>query len=141
MVKFKIGFTVEAETLFSYVSRLMPALQDLHVEEIYDKPEPITPRIPKIAAKIFENMKLEPPIPHERKKHRKPFKHPSGKVLTDFVLEFVEKSKGDVTWASMAKFSQSLGYEKSSINNAVSRLIERGLVERRGSGVYGIKKK
>lgn len=138
MVKFKIGFTIPAETLFGMMSKFLP-IEDLHVEELMEQPQQPQikqARIAKLIAAMPDNQ-----IKKERKKHRQPFKHPSGRVLTDFVKEFVEKAKGDVSWASMSKFTQQLGYEKSSINNAVSRLIEKGILERRGSGVYGLKKK
>jgi hypothetical protein len=39
MVKFKVAFTIDAETLFSYVSKFMPGLIDLNVEEIFDVPK------------------------------------------------------------------------------------------------------
>jgi hypothetical protein len=52
MVKYKMGFTIESETLFRMMSQFLP-IQDLHVEEIIDKPilkaPPIsvTPRLMK----------------------------------------------------------------------------------------------
>jgi hypothetical protein len=140
MVKFRIGFTIEAETLFGYISKLMPSLQDLNVEEIYDAPQMAKPKMSVVAQKVAEHIKLEKPI-QPRKKHRTPFKHPSGRTLKELVKEFMEKNKGDMTWADLGKHTESLGYEKSSINNAITRLTESGDIEKRGPGVYGIKKK
>jgi hypothetical protein len=37
-VKFKIAFTIDAKTLFAYLSQALPTLQDLHVEEVIERP-------------------------------------------------------------------------------------------------------
>jgi hypothetical protein len=136
MVKFKIGFTIPSETLFSMVAKFLP-IEDLHVEEIMEQqPKIIQSKIAKLIATMPDEK-----ISTERKKYRTSFKHPSGKTLPELVIEFMEKSKGDLTWAAMSKFAQSIGYEKSSINNAVARLIERNLIEKKSAGIYGLKKK
>jgi hypothetical protein len=38
MVKFKIAFTIDAKTLFAYLSQALPTLENLHVEEIIEQP-------------------------------------------------------------------------------------------------------
>jgi predicted transcriptional regulator len=53
----------------------------------------------------------------------------------------MEKNKGDIAWKDLGKFAISLGFARSSVNNAVGRLIEEGIIEKKGPGIYSIKKK
>jgi hypothetical protein len=136
MVKFKIGFTIPAETLFGMIAKMLP-IEDLQVEELMEQKQPKVDqsRIAKLIAAMPEKKEKKP------HKNHIPFRHPSGRTLTDFVSEFMEKNKGDIAWADLSRFTESLGFAKSSINNAVARLLEKGTIEKRGPGVYGIKKK
>lgn len=148
MVKFKIGFTIEAETLFAYISKFMPNLKDLHVEEVYDAPHVASQHISKVAQKVMQNQitheKRSAPHPrgvaHQVKQQKPHFRHPSGKSLKILLKEFFEEKNSDLTWAQMSKFAQSIGFEKSSINNAVVRLIEDGIIEKKAIGIYGLRK-
>jgi hypothetical protein len=71
---------------------------------------------------------------------QKHFIHPTGKTTLDFTFEFLQKHK-TATWREMSKHIVSLGYNKSSINNAVVRLVNRGLVEKVKPGVYQLAQK
>lgn len=136
MVKFRIGFTIEAETMFAYISKFMPALHDLQVEEVYDKSEIERRAIEKKFAS--ETIKIDKP----RKKQITHFKHPSGRTLKDFMLEYMNNSpKYPATWGDLAKHSVSLGFHKSSVNNAVARLLKAELIQREGAGKYKLKQK
>ena len=130
MVKFRIGFTIEAETLFAYAHRFIPSLQDLHVEEIMDAP---IVKQPKIEKPKIENKKRDKPIPH--------FKHPSGKSLIDFVFKYMENNEDGIAfWKELSAHALELGFHKSSINNAITRLIERDLIKKVGPGKYQLTK-
>jgi hypothetical protein len=136
MVKFRIGFTIEAETLFAYISKLMPSLHDLHVEEVYDVQHTVKSNI--VNKLVSEHKKIEKPIsrkPYER------FVHSSGKPLTFFIKEYMEKKNGNITWKEAGDYARSLGYSKSSINNAIIRLVQNKIIEKKSVGVYGLIKK
>jgi hypothetical protein len=51
-VKFKIGFTIDAETLFGLISKFLP-LENLSVEEVALRPaHAAPPRLSKIAERV-----------------------------------------------------------------------------------------
>jgi hypothetical protein len=137
-MKFKIGFTVQAETLFHMMSKFLP-IEELHVEEIFEAP-PTKPQsaIAKLVAKSQSQLQLEKPKAKPKVKIEH-FKHPSGKTVQDFVVEYL-KSHPSATWAEMSAYTVSIGYNKSSINNAVTRLVYKKIVEKVAPGIYRLTK-
>jgi hypothetical protein len=128
-VKFKIGFTIESETLFRMISQMLP-VEDLSVEEVMV-------RQPQGIGKSVMDQLIEAPKKPKNAEHH--FKHPSGKTVQDFVIEFL-KTRPSATWAEMSKHTVSIGYNKSSINNAVSRLLLKKMLEKVAPGVYRLTK-
>jgi hypothetical protein len=127
MVKFKIGFTIESETLFFMMSKFLP-VNDLHVEEIVDR--------------STEQIKLTLPKEKKSPKRVSHFKHSSGRTLQDFILEYMNNTSNyPVTWVELANRAESLGFRKSSINNGVTRLIKAKLIQRISSGKYKLMEK
>jgi hypothetical protein len=127
-MKFKLGFTVQAETLLMMMSKFLP-IEDLHVEEILDTPI----KQQSVVAKLIEKAKIDKP----KDPRRVMFKHESGKSLKDFILEYISQTpKHLATWNEMSKYSVTLGYNKSSINNAVARLEKEGKIHRTAPGKY-----
>ena len=121
-VKFKIGFTVPAETLFGMMAKFLP-IEDLHVEEVIDHPH----------VKQATISKIEKP----RKKYSSPFKHASGKPLTDLVVEWMGQNPKQIyAWRDMSKFAVEMGFNKSSINNAATRLLHQKQIQKVGPGKY-----
>ena len=137
MGKYRIGLTIKSEALFAMIAKFLP-VDDFDVVELNDRPQP-QPQIKQ--SRVAQLIAAQPEKRKSHKPHGTPFRHPSGKVLTDFVTEFMEKNKGDVAWADLGRYAESLGFARSSINNAVSRLLEKGTLEKRGVGIYGLKKK
>jgi DNA-binding transcriptional regulator PaaX len=78
-------------------------------------------------------------VAHVKGKH---FSHPTGKPLVHFIEEYFLKNRDKTaTWGELSHLSISLGFSKSSINNAITRLQERKIIERVGSGTYKLSDK
>jgi hypothetical protein len=136
-MKLKIGFTIPAETLFGLVAKFLP-IEDLSVEEILERPMVKESKVAQLVAQIQPKLTKEK-IPH---KPHNPFRHSSGKPLVFFVEEYLNKySTRPVMWAELSKLATELGFSKSSINNAISRLQERKIMERTGNGKYRLVEK
>jgi hypothetical protein len=134
-MKYKIEFSGQAELMFAMMAKLLPDELNVHVEEITDQPET---HAAKVAQLVANHQNLLPKSSHATRKEH--FKHPTGKTVQDFVIEFL-KSRPSATWAEMSKYTVSIGYNKSSINNAVTRLVYRKVVEKVAPGVYRLTKK
>jgi hypothetical protein len=106
----------------------------LHIQEV----EEHTKYMGKTSTE--HDIKLLLDIGKKSKKGQSHFIHPSGKTTLDFTLEFLQKHK-TAKWREMSENIVSLGYNKSSINNAVVRLVNRGLVEKVRPGLYQVTQK
>jgi hypothetical protein len=135
-MKYKIEFSGQAELMFAMMAKLLPDELNVHVEEIPELPETHSSRVAQL---VSNHQKLVAPNSSHstRKEH---FKHPTGKTVQDFVIEFL-KSRPSATWAEMSKYTVTIGYNKSSINNAVTRLVYKKVVEKVAPGVYRLTKK
>jgi|GEM_PF-4398139 hypothetical protein len=135
-MKYKVEFSGNAEIMFAMMAKLLPDELNVHVEEL---PEPKEEHFSKVAQLVAHNQKLMAP-PHNKKQRQSHFKHPDGKTAMDFTLEFLQKRQS-AEWREMSHNLVSLGYNKSTINNAVTRLMEKKLVEKIAPGVYKLTKK
>jgi hypothetical protein len=133
-MKYKVEFSGNAEIMFAMMAKLLPDELNVHVEEL---PEPKAEHFSKVAQLVASHQKA---IAAPKQKNQKHFKHPSGKTVQDFVMEFL-KTRPSATWAEMSAHTVSLGYNKSSINNAVTRLMYKKMIEKVTSGVYRAIKK
>jgi hypothetical protein len=94
-------------------------------------------------AEISDTMKLSKQL-HKKtyiptKTGKKIFRHPSGKKITDFVYEMLEKASPEsVKWNELNKYVQSLGFGKSSVNSAIKRLADQNSIEASDPGYYRI---
>ena len=65
-VKFKIGFEVDAQTMFGIMAKFLP-FDNLHVEEIVERPQPSMPKLTKLPkamrAPMMNRAPRGPPIP------------------------------------------------------------------------------
>jgi hypothetical protein len=125
MVKFKVELTVSSQTLFGIIAKLLPPEDHLHIEEIMED--------------AVSKPSVEPPHPQLVKPkltNRSHFKHPSGKSAQDLVLEYMQRNQEAVSWNDMGNYIKKLGFHKSSINNAITRLANRKLIERVSPGMY-----
>jgi hypothetical protein len=128
-IKYKIGLTITAETLFGMMAKFLP-IEDLYVEEILPQPTRVEP-IEKISD-ASPKIKIKP-----GQNKDKQFKHPSGKTLTYFILEyFKQRPKHIASWFELSKYTVEIGYNKASINNSITRLINSNQIEKISRGEY-----
>ena len=100
----------------------------LHIEEIPDI-------IEHSHKKHHDTIKLL--APEAQKRSISGFKHPSGKTMPEFLLEYLDTApKHTARWKDLNALLKGLGFGKSSVNNAVGRLIRAGVVERVSIGVF-----
>jgi hypothetical protein len=124
MSELKISFKMKSEALFEMLSRFLP-INDLNIEEYPDQHV--------VERNVAVHKKLAAP-PQKKMNH---FKHESGKTLQELILEFMQNNpKYSYTWAELSAHTTSLGFNKSSINNGVSRLMMRKLIHKTSPGKY-----
>jgi hypothetical protein len=128
-MKYKIEFSGQAEVMFAMMAKLLPDELNVHVEEIPDIQ-------PGKSSKVAQQMiaALGPPQ-LEKPKRVKHFIHPSGKTSSDFILEYLQKHQTG-RWRDMSKHLVNIGYNKSTINNSVTRLKSKKIIEQTGIGIY-----
>lgn len=122
-VKFKVGFTMSAETLFGIIAKFLP-VEDLHVEEI-------APKVEKIA-------RLEGP----KKRHPRA-KRPSGpgyppnleEGVNGVIMRFLADGQAH-RFADMRAAVGKAGYSPTGIGSKLDRLRELGHVERVALGMW-----
>jgi hypothetical protein len=139
-IKYKIGLTISADTLFGLIAKFLP-IEDLSVQEIVNKPETKQSEMAKLIAKNMPKItdKLEAPKPKLTMKQiqRTRFNHPSGKRVFDFIVEFIEKQPDKTaTYGQMGHFIMKQGFSKSSINNGLTRLVLNNVIRKTDYGVY-----
>jgi hypothetical protein len=120
-VKFKVGFTMSAETLFGIIAKFLP-VEDLHVEEI-------APKVEKIA-------RLEGP----KNRHLRA-KRPTGYPVNleagvnGVILRFLADGQAH-RFADLRAATAKAGYSPSGIGSKLDRLRELGHVERVAPGMW-----
>ena len=122
-VKFKVGFTMSAETLFRIIAKFVP-VEDLEVEEIVRRVEP-TPK-PKLIAnhkpKPFKRASLGPDLK---------------KGINGIILAAL--SDGPKRANDLQPKVAAAGYSRNSINSRLEELRRAGVVERIGDGRWRTK--
>jgi hypothetical protein len=134
MVKFKIGFTIDAETLFAYVSKLMPSLQNLNVEEIYDAPPVVEKSIPKIA-QLVATRQIAKPIKKRKNFDRTRFLTSGANKAVLDVLADKKPHNSDEIKAAM----KAAGFADTGSGAKMSKLKGYGLVFQPEIGVWQLK--
>jgi hypothetical protein len=125
-MKYKIEFTGQAEVLFALVAKLLPDDLHVHVEEVLEA-QPQPKQLPKITKMVAFDKLDRRQLGH--------FRHPSGKTAKDFVLEYLQNNKTG-QWRDMNEHIVQLGFSKSTLNNAISRLKYEGKIELVSTGIY-----
>jgi hypothetical protein len=133
-MKYKVEFSGNAKIMFAMMAKLLPDELNVHVEELPDHSEA---HASKVAQLVTAHQKLVAPPTKKGQRH---YKDPSGKTCQDHTFEFL-KGRPSATWADMSHYIVTLGYNKSSINNAVVRLVHKKLIEKVTTGVYRVIKK
>lgn len=134
-MKYKIEFSGKAELMFAMMAKLLPDELNVHVEELPDTKED---HFSKVAQLVSSHQKLVAPPKENKIQH---FKHPSGKSLHDLMILFMQHNPKIMEWRELSNHAVELGFHKSSINNAITRLITKKIIEKTAPGMYRLIKK
>ena len=134
-VKFKLGFTVSAETLFTLMSKLLP-IEDLSVEEVIERPStPLADRAIALHQKQF----LAKPKPKPKPKHRINPRYPDGPNLkmgiNGIIVRHLSNGMGHNA-SELRKALKTGGYSESSLSSRIEELRKHGVVENLGQGTW-----
>lgn len=121
MVKFKVAFTVSAETLFSLAAKMLP-IEDLHIEELVERPAPkaVAP-VPRMVSK-----------PTRRRRRHAQFTMSRGinKIIVDTLKD------GPQTVINLQPAMVAAGFSPNSISSRMVALRARGIVAPVGDGTW-----
>ena len=134
MVKFKIGFTIDAESLFAYVSKLMPSLHDFQVEEVYVAPPVVERPIPKVA-QLVATRQIAKPIKKRKNFDRTRFlTSGANKVVLDILADKKPHNTDEIKAAMKAA-----GFAETGAGAKMSKLKNYGLVFQPEIGIWQLK--
>lgn len=136
MVKFKIGFTIDAETLFAYVSKLMPGLNDFQVEEVYVAPPLIERPIPKVAQLVATKQIAKPikPIKHRKINRQRFLESGANKVVLDVLADKKPHNTNEIKAAMTAA-----GFAETGTGAKMSKLKSYGIIIQPEIGQWQLK--
>lgn len=121
VVKFKVGMTISAETVFSILARLLP-IENLTVEEVLERPHPIeqfTPRLKhmhKVKRKSAIPMRLDAGI---------------NRIILEFMADGKRHRANDIRPLLIAG-----GYSANSIGSRMQALQVKGILKQWGDGTW-----
>lgn len=132
-VKFKIGFMIDAETLFGIVAKFLP-LENLTVEEMVERDAPPgQPRLPKIAAMVA---KAKPT--RARPGIRKTINLDEG--VNAVIMHMLADGEAH-RFHELTQAMKAAGYSSTGLGSRLVRLLEHGFVIRLKPGEYRLGKK
>jgi DNA-binding transcriptional ArsR family regulator len=132
MVKFKLGFTMTAETLFGMLSKMLP-IEDLTVEEI------AAPTMEEKINQLHVNLKHANALSSiKRKKYARRPAHPMDltKGINRIILDLLEQGPHTAIQMKEALVTSGHGYSPNSIGSRLQSLEEKGIVKRKGDGTW-----
>jgi hypothetical protein len=126
-MKFKIGFTIEAETMFRMLAQFLP-VDDLHVEEV---PTATKSDIPKSAiGRLIAGVK---PVKQKRKRPPTPIKLHEG--INGIIIDAM--SDGQAHRAVEFKpLLKQRGYSEHSVTSRLEALKNYGVVEQMSDSTW-----
>jgi hypothetical protein len=133
MVKFKVGFTMSAETLFGIIAKFLP-VEDMSVEEV---PERVVAPLSKIARQVAG---LAPPPKPKHPPQQRRNRH-SGPSLEGGVNAVILRALDDGhahRYGDLKKAVGAAGYAPTGIGSKLSRLRELNVVHQPELGFWQI---
>jgi hypothetical protein len=127
-VKFKIGFQIDAETLFSIVAKFLP-LENLTVEEVIER-HPAEPRLPRIPAMAAARL--------ARRKRASRLNLDKG--VNAVVMRLMADGEPH-RFHELIQAIKAAGYAGTGLGTRLTRLMEHGFVVRPEPGEYRLAKK
>jgi hypothetical protein len=133
-IKYKLGFTIDSETLFGILSKFLP-IQDLSVEEVVERPAPerVLTRadLPGLVHSLHKPKRKYKWAPEKRRPPR-PMDLKAG--INRIIMEVLEK--GPATAVSMRPLVQAAAYSPNSVSSRLQNLQENKIVARNGDGAW-----
>lgn len=126
MVKFRIGLTVSAETLFGMLAKFLP-VEDMQVEELAPK-QPTVPKMSKVAALVGRVEK-----PKRKRKPSKPMDLQAG--INGIITAILADGKPHRA-VELKPLLQRRGFSPNSIGSRLQSLQEHGIVDKLGDGTW-----
>jgi|SRR5580698_224731 hypothetical protein len=137
-IKYKLGFTIDSETLFSIMSKFLP-IQDLSVEEVVERPleDRVNAKMKALGhalqAKQLKPVRKQPPHPRARRISGYPVNLYGG--VNNIIMSSLADGKPHTLVDSHANIVAA-GYSKSGLYSRVQRLVKHGYIVRVRSGYY-----
>lgn len=128
-VKFKIGFMIDAETLFSILAKFLP-LENLSVEEVVERHHAPTPRLPQVAKPQLAKRTM-----------KRAARSRGGLNLDEGVNGAIMRVLADGEphrYAELKSAVNAAGYAGSGIGSRIERLHAHNAVERVSTGFWRI---
>lgn len=128
-MKFKVGFTIGSETLFAMMSKMLP-IENLSVEEL--APASLADRAIEHHRKKF--------LPRKKQVNQRVSPGPS---LTRGINMIIvnELEKGPKREVEIRPKIKAAGFSENSTSSRLHALLEHGIVERSGVGVWRLKQR
>jgi hypothetical protein len=123
-IKYKLGFTIDSETLFGILSKFLP-IQDLSVEEVVERPA--------ADPAIRFDKRFDLPKPKQKRGGSR------GVNVTHGVNAIIMGVLGDRqihTYGELRAAIAKTAYSPSGIGSRVDRLVHNGYIVRLGGGKY-----
>lgn len=130
-VKFKLGFTVSAETLFTLLSKMLP-IDDLSVEEVVEPP-PVPAHMDSLDRYMKPPKLIKPQLKTVRRRGRNALNPNKGvnKIILDMLADgkphHVAEADGSIKEA---------GYSPNGMYSRIQRLQRHGLVFQPRKGLW-----
>jgi hypothetical protein len=122
-VKFRLGFTIDAETMFGLMAKLLP-IEDLNVEEIRERPHaPIA--------------KLAKPQPQIAKRGRGRRRNATGGSRFAAIRPVL--MNGPVHLSVLRQAFKDNNFSHNGLSSAITAWVGFGLIEKVGPGTYQLK--
>lgn len=127
-VKFHVGFTIAADTLFDLVSKMLP-IEDLHVEEIIER----TPSSFDVR-RLNELKPSKPPKP-PKPSEPKNVKFNLAKGVNAAIVGTLADGKIH-TYAELKAMLNAKGFAGSGIGSRLNKLLTYGVIAHTGPGLW-----
>jgi hypothetical protein len=131
-VKFKIGFTIDGETLFGMIAKFLP-VEDLQVEEVGPRVVPVA--TVATVATVARVARLVAPIspPRERRRGRVPMQLDQG--ANAIIIKALADGKPHSAGALKPLF-RAAGYADSGVGSRLDKLKDAGVVHQPEFGLW-----
>jgi hypothetical protein len=123
MVKFKIAFTIDAKTLFAYLSQALPTLENLHVEEIIEKPQTVEKKFLSSAPVKTSNEPTK--RPYKKSERKRQFKLDSG--INQIIVSILSDGQAHHS-SEIEKVLLTTTYSSASSSSRLASLKEYGVI-------------